>query len=391
MTHCAPIALASGSSRVVPWFILANKLDLCIGEEYIPANVRPKFCDPSRMTLEVLDTLLSLWYQRQEDPDIATTFQFKRYPDKEGETHAANPRKLLPTKTQPTDPAPSRSVPPKRESRKKEKNRKGKKRVRVRARKNSESEGEEFPGLLEGDSATSDAGELGVSRKETEIPKLNRKIKPRPISKKKHMGSDDEETGNKLEGLDPELQTIHDNTVAKAGTQKKKKVFEGTGVGKELEVVGPDKNLPKKPYRFGPVSHGGAGRDFVGVITHPLGRHSLKHTNNSLTTGSSRKRRHVDVGNSPLQKRDDVTIGSLQKRHHVEIGNSPPHKRLRDEDDNALPTSPSKKVKKNPAHATQREEKSPLKKKALQVNSDRQTRASSHAKRIQTRSKGRMK
>ena len=113
------------------------------------------------MTLEVLDALLSLWYQRQEDPDIVATFQFRQYPDKEGVMHAVSPQKLLPTKTQATNPAPSRIVPPKRNLKKKEKNRKEKKHVRVRVMKCSESEGENFPSLSEADSTTSDGGELG--------------------------------------------------------------------------------------------------------------------------------------------------------------------------------------------------------------------------------------
>ena len=319
------------------------------------------------MTLEVLDALLSLWYQRQEDPDIATTFQFRQYPDKEGATHAAIPQKLLPTKTQATNPAPSRIVPPKRDL-KKEKNRKEKKRVRVRATKRSESEGEKFPSLSEADSATSDGGELGLFGKEREIPKLSKKIKPRPILKKiKRIGSNDEEVGTKLEHLDPELQTIHDNIVAKAET-KKKKTLEGTSIGKRLEGVGADEDeLPQKPYRFGPVSRGGAGRDFVGIISHPLSRVSLKDSEVSLTNGLSRKHRREEIQHPPVQKRS------------------------RDEADSGLATSPPKKVKKNPAHATQGEGKSLLKKSLSILGSDRQTRASSQAKRIQTRSKGRTK
>ena len=59
-------------------------------------------------------------------------------------------------------------------------------------------------------------------------------------------------SGTKLEHLDPELQTIHDNIVAKAET-KKKKTLEGTSVGKRLEGVGTDEDeLPQKATTLAP-------------------------------------------------------------------------------------------------------------------------------------------
>lgn len=358
------------------------------------------------MTLEVLDTLLQLWYQRQEDPDVEATFKFQRYPDKEGGLYSPKPRKRLPTPVQQT-PAPT-AAPPKRGSKRKEKSRKRAKTARAGGRKKSESEGEDFPGLTDQAVVRSDDDDSMVAQdlKELERPKVARKIKPRPISKKKkQLMFEDEMTDDKLENLDPELQSIHDDVISKG--QKK---MGPNNVSATLATRDPI--MPKVQYRFGPVSRGGAGKDFVGIITGSAPKATeespqrkgpntednlfpksiVKKEKHSPPPSSSRKRRHEETEESPPASKESPPRQELPPRQESPPHKtSPPRKKRRTGDDSA-PTVKSaatagttRKNQKN----TSREGggNSPVKKQVT-LQHDRQTR-SSKAQGIQTRSQKR--
>lgn len=392
-------ALASGLSGAVPWFILANKLDLCVGEEYIPASVRARFCNPSRMTLEVLDTLLALWYERQEDPDVEATFRFQRYPDKEGELYIPKPRKRLPTPVQNAQSGPT--GPSKRESKRKEKSRKRVKTARSSSRKKSESEGEEFPGLTDKELDNSDddgSTTLARDRRELEEPKVTRKIKARPISKKKkQLKFEDEMTDSKLRDLDPELQSIHDEVISE---KQKKMASNNFGTS--------DPSMPKIRYRFGPVSRGGAGKDFVGIITPSVQKATRDSPLRKQPDSPPRKQSETPLRKQPQtpprkQPENEDHLSSLleneqgrplpnssRKRRQEDNDESPPRKLPRITD-GPVPThsagatsSTAPKIRKN----TSREGggNSPVK-KHVALRHDRQTR-SSKTQGIQTRSKG---
>jgi hypothetical protein len=75
---------SKGRKTSVDWTALAENQDAMIDAEYLPIDF--KYRDPSKMKKSHYQALLEHWYERQQDAEINTTFEFKGYWDSSSES-----------------------------------------------------------------------------------------------------------------------------------------------------------------------------------------------------------------------------------------------------------------------------------------------------------------